>query len=256
MQEFCYPARSFGTLCLIVLLSIAIQIEMVSETATASQDKTTGLGDESNTVRSLVIKGNDSFSEQQIRALMRTDVWSVYDEAVLAADFEAIISFYKEKGYRFARVVEAQNYVKKFEDGVYLGFEIDEGIIGKITVSGNTHTRENVILQELLFQEGDVYIEADKAESERILRQKTYIGSANIIPQWNVSLETVTLHVNITDLWSLKAAFDPLPLLNPEGGKFLLAGKDYNLLGSGHFMQFSYEGEIEREEENTSLHKR
>ena len=48
-------------------------------------------------------------------------------KTVLAADFEAIISFYKENGYRFARIAEAQNYVKKFEDGVYLGFEIDEG---------------------------------------------------------------------------------------------------------------------------------
>ncbi len=249
MQEFCYPIHSFGTLCLIVLLSIAIQVEISSEPAAASQDKTTGLGDKSNTVRSLVIKGNDSFSEQQIRALIQTDVWSVYDETVLAADFEAITRFYKGNGYRFARIVEAQNYVKRFEDGVYLGFEIDEGIIGNIKVSGNTNTKENVIRRELLFQEGDIYIEADKAESERILRQKAYIGSANIVPQWNASSETLTLHVNITDLWSLKGAFDPLPLVSPEGGKFLIAGTDFNLLGSGHFTQFRYEGVIEREEE-------
>ena len=248
MPEFCYPTPSFGTLCLIVLLSITIHIEVSSETAVASQDKTTGLGDESNTVRSLVIKGNDSFSEQQIRALMRTDVWSVYDETVLAADFEAIISFYKENGYRFARIVESQNYVKRFEDGVYLGFEIDEGIIGTITVSGNTNTRESVIRRELLFQEGDVYIEEDKAESERILRQKAYIGSANIVPQWNATSKTVVLHVTITDLWSLRGALDPLPLVNPEGGKFLIAGTDFNLLGSGHFTQFRYEGVIERAE--------
>ena len=249
MQEFCYPTRAFGTLCLIVLLSIAIHVEIASETATASQEKTTGLADESNIVRSLIIKGNHSFSEQQIRALMQTDVWSVYDETVLKSDFEAIISFYNENGYRFARIAEARNYVKKFEDGVYLGFEIDEGIIGKITVSGNTNTRESVILRELLLQEGDIYIEADKAESERILRQKAYIGSANIVPQWNVNSETVALHVNITDLWSLKGAFDPLPLVDPEGGKFLIAGTDFNLLGSGHFTQFRYEGVIEREEE-------
>ena len=248
MPEFCYPTPSFGTLCLIVLLSITIHIEVSSETAVASQDKTTGLGDESNTVRSLVIKGNDSFSEQQIRALIRTDVWSVYDETVLAADFGAIISFYKENGYRFARIVESQNYVKRFEDGVYLGFEIDEGIIGTITVSGNTNTRENVIRRELLFQEGDVYIEEDKAESERILRQKAYIGSANIVPQWNATSKTVVLHVTITDLWSLRGALDPLPLVNPEGGKFLIAGTDFNLLGSGHFTQFRYEGVIERAE--------
>lgn len=253
MVDFRSTGCPLGTLCLIALFSISIYVEVSSEIAAASQDKTTDSGDEANTVRSLVIKGNDSFSEQQIRALMRTDVWSVYDETVLAGDFEAILRFYKGNGYRFARIVEAQNYIKRFEDGVYLGFEIDEGIIGKITVSGNTNTKENVILRELLFQEGDIYTEADKTESERILRQKSYIGSANIVPQWNASSETVMLHVDITDLWSLRGAFDPLPLVNPEGGKFLIAGTDFNLLGSGHFTQLRYEGVIEREEETQHL---
>jgi len=154
MQEFCYPTRSFGTLCLIVLLSIAIQVEIASEAAPASQDKTTELGDESNTVRSLVIRGNHSFSEQQIRALMQTDVWSVYDETALASDFEAIINFYKKNGYRFARVDTEQLSAKKFEDGVYLGIEIDEGTIGEINLSGNEKTKKDVILRELLFEVG------------------------------------------------------------------------------------------------------
>ena len=79
MVDFRSAARPLGTLCLIALFSISIYVEVSSEIATASQDKITGSGDEVNTVRSLVIKGNDSFSEQQIRALMRTDVWSVYD---------------------------------------------------------------------------------------------------------------------------------------------------------------------------------
>ena len=252
-----------GNFCLIVLLGIGGQVEISSaaadgtqrvtiertEKTPASENRSVGLGDESNIVRSLIIRGNNSFSEQQIRVLMRTDVWSVYDASALKADFEAITDFYKRNGYQFARIVEAQNYVKKFEDGVYLGFEIDEGIIGSITVSGNTHTREHVVLRELLFQEGDVYIEEDKSESERILRQKAYIGSAKIEPHWNAKSESVTIHVTITDLWSLKGAFDPLPAINPEGGKFLLAAEDFNLIGSGHFAQFRYEGEIEEGEE-------
>ena len=99
-------ALPLGILCLIALLSISIHVEVSSETtttsqqATTSQQKITGSRDKSNTVRSLVIKGNNSFSEQRIRALMRTDVWSVYDETVLASDFDAIINFYMENGYR------------------------------------------------------------------------------------------------------------------------------------------------------------
>ena len=252
-----------GTFCLIVLLGIGGQVENSSASADATQrttierakkapaseNRSVGLGDKANIVRSLIIRGNNSFSEQQIRALMRTDVWSVYDTTTLKADFEAITDFYKMNGYQFARIVEAQNYVKKFEDGVYLGFEINEGIIGSITVSGNTQTREHVVLRELLFQEGDVYIEEDKSESERILRRKAYIGSAKIEPHWDAESESVTIHVTITDLWALRGAFDPLPAINPEGGKFLIAAEDFNLLGSGHFAQFRYEGDIEKGEE-------
>ena len=252
-----------GIFCLIALLCIGGQVEISSaapdptqrttvdrrEKTPASENRNTGLEEEASIVRSLIIKGNNSFSEQQIRALMQTDVWSIYDTSVLESDFEAITDFYKSNGYRFARIVEAQHYVKKFEDGIYLGFEIDEGIIGSITVSGNTQTREHVVLRELLFREGDVYIEADKSESERILRRKAYIGSAKIEPHWNAKSESVTIHVTITDLWSLKGAVDPLPAIDPEGGKFLLKAEDFNLLGFGHFAQFLYEGDIERGEE-------
>ena len=156
MVDFKSAARTLGILCLIALFSISIYVEVSSEIAAASQDKTTGLRDEANTVRSLVIKGNDSFSEQQIRALMRTDVWSIYDETVLESDFEAIISFYRKKGYRFARMDKEHTSVKKFADGVYLGIEIDEGVIGEINLSGNKKTKKDVILRELLFEVGDI----------------------------------------------------------------------------------------------------
>ena len=252
MQEFCYPARSFGTLCLIVLLSIAIQIEIASETVPAAQDETTGLRDESNTVRSLVIKGNHSFSEQQIRALMQTDVWSVYDEAVLASDFEAIINFYKENGYRFARVDTEQVSIKKFADGIYLGIEIDEGVIGEINLSGNEKTKKDVILRELLFEVGDVYIEADKEESEQILRDKSYIGAARIAPLWNASSNTVAIQVNVTELWS-----PPLPSIDPalnsQGGTFLLGLRESNVFGSGHDTEVRYQRISEIGEKTKSL---
>ena len=182
-----------GMLCLIIVFSMDASITILSaapdvnasETKTVSQENTPVLGDQANTVRSLVISGNNSFSEQQIRGLMLTDVWGVYDERVLKSDFKAIIRFYKENGYQFARIAEEALSVKKFGDGIYLGIEIDEGTIGKIIVSGNIHTKEDVVRHELLFTEGDVYTEADREESEQILRRKTYIGAAKIDAQWD-----------------------------------------------------------------------
>ncbi len=255
------------TLCLIVVLGIGIQVEIssetsdvtpqnvieTSETATASQDPKVILGNEAdNTVRSLVIRGNNSFSEQQIRALMQTDVWSIYDETVLTADFEAIQRFYKAKGYRFARVETAQVSVKKFADGVYLGIEIDEGIIGEITLSGNKKTKQEVILRELLFEVGDIYVEADKDESEQILRDKTYIGAARIDSLRDENSNRVAIHVNVTELWS-----PPLPSIDPalnsQGGTFLLGLRESNVFGSGHDTEVRYQRISEIGEKTKSL---
>ena len=207
---------------------------------------------EANIVRSLVISGNRSFPRQHIRVLMQTDIGSLYDTAILKKDFEAITRFYRKKGLRFARVAEEKLSVKRFGDGVYLGIEINEGIIGKITLSGNEKTKEDVILRELLFEVGDVYIEADKEESEQILREKTYIGAARIETQWDAKSGTVAIHVNITELWS-----PPLPsfspALNSQGGTFLLGIRESNIFGSGHDTEARYKRVSEIGEKTKSL---
>ena len=202
MGDLLYVTRPFRILCLIVLLSISIWFEISSEAVDATPKKKTVLGNEASIVRSLVIDGNESFSEQQIRALMRTDVWSLYDETVLESDLEAIVRFYRENGYRFARVDEEQLSVKKFADGVYLGIEIDEGRVGNIIVTGNIKTKEDVIRRELLFMQGDIYTEADREESEQILRRKTYIGAAKVDAQWDELSESVAIHATIRELLS------------------------------------------------------
>lgn len=193
-------------------------------------------GNQADVVRSLVIKGNHSFSKEQIENLMRTSIGDLYDAGMLKKDSEKITRFLHNKGLKYARVTEAP---KKFEDGVYIGIEIDEGMVGTITLSGNTKTRDNVILRELLFQEGDVYIEADKEESERILRQKRYIGAAKIESKWDAELESVTIHVTVKELFSITGAIDPG--INNQSGYFLAQIREVNIFGSGQAGQFRYE---------------
>ncbi len=202
-------------------------------------------------VRSLVISGNDSFPEAQIRTLMRTDVWRTYDENVLKQDFDVIVRFYHEKGFPFARVPQEKLAVKQFGDGVYIRFEIDEGIIGKITLAGNTKTKDAVILRELLFGIGDVYTEADKEESEQILRRKRYIGDPRIEARWDALSQTVSVHVTVKELWTLLGALEPN--FNSQGGRFLARVREANLSGTGHATQFSYERISEVDEKTRSF---
>ncbi|MCE2414316.1 hypothetical protein J4G07_09945 [Candidatus Poribacteria bacterium] len=251
MADLLYVTRPFRILCAIVLLSVSVQLEISSETVDATQKKKAVLANEASIVRSLVIDGNESFSEQQIRVLMRTDVWSVYDATVLKADLEAITRFYRENGYRFARVDEAQLSVKKFADGVYLGIEVDEGRVGNIIVTGNIQTKEDVIRRELLFMQGDIYTEADREESEQILRRKTYIGAAKVDAQWDELSESVTIHATIRELLSFPFGADLN--LNNQKRYWLLQYRDPNIFGSGQSTLWRYERISEVGEKTRSL---
>jgi hypothetical protein len=254
-------------ICLIILLSISEiavgnQQSAVSErvlldenspsaTMDSAQNTEAPVEDEARIVRSLVIEGNESFSEQQIRALMRTDVWSVYDGNILKADLASITRFYRENGYRFAHVNEEQLSVKEFADGVYLGIEIDEGRVGNIIVSGNIKTKEDVIRRELLFTEGDVYTEADREESEQILRRKTYIGAAKVDAQWDERSKSVTIHTTIRELLSFPFGADLN--LNNQKRYWLLQFRDPNMFGSGQGTLWRYERISEVGEKTRSL---
>ena len=277
MADFFYVTRPFGTLCLIVLMAVGGQQSAVSErkpvlnenllvsdsqeptvseshaleTIDAAENEKAVLGDEPSIIRSLVIDGNESFPEQQIRARMQTDVWSTYNETVLKSDLEAITRFYQENGYRFARVDEERLSVKKFADGVYLGIEIDEGRVGNIIVTGNIQTKEDVIRRELLFMQGDIYTEADREESEQILRRKTYIGAAKVDAHWDELSKSVTIHATIRELLSFPFGGDLN--LNNQKRYWLLQFRDPNMFGSGQSTLWRYERISEVGEKTLSL---
>lgn len=265
MDFWSSAARWFRAACLIVLLS-GIPIENLSKAdsdipqrriglpdrPTPSEKKRVDVADTSKTVRSLVISGNASFPERRIRALMQTDVWTDYDETILEKDFRAIEHFYRGQGYRFVRIDREQLSIKKFADGIYLGIAIDEGTIGEIKLSGNKKTRKEVILRELLFEVGDAYVAADKAESEQILRDKSYIGACRIDALWNAKSNTVTIHVNVTELLSPPIPFFD-PALHSQGSTFLLGVRESNVFGSGHDTEVHYQRISEIGEKTKSL---
>ena len=139
---------------------------------------------------------------------MQSQVGDDYDPNLLHQDFEWIASFYQSHGFQFARVDPERLVVLEFTDGVYLRIYIDEGKIGRITIKGNTRTRTDVIRSELLFEVGDVYIQDDELESERILRRKPYLGSAEILATRDSGTNLILIEVEVADLWTFFPALD------------------------------------------------
>ncbi len=203
-------------------------------------------------VRKIILRGNEAFSDEQLRQGMRTEVGAVYDEEILKQDFDRIIGFYRKSGYSFARIDEKRLFKKGFPDGVYLHIYIDEGQIGQLTVEGNSRTRDHVILRELLFKTGDVYTVEDELESERILRRKPYLGDAEIGATWDAETSTVEIHVVVTDLWSLIPALD-MPAFSKDSSDFLVQVVDSNMFGTGNQAQLRYQRISEAGERTRSL---
>ena len=191
-------------------------------------------------IRNIIVTGNEAFSSEEILGLMQSQAGGDYNPELLRRDFEQIASFYQEHGFQFARVDEEQLVLLKFSDGVYLRIYIDEGIIGKITVRGNERTKDYVIRQELLFEVGDVYIQDDELESERILRRKPYLGSAEILATRDPKTNLVFIDIEVTDLWTFFPALD-VPAFSKDKTGFLVALSDSNVFGSGDSARLRYQ---------------
>ena len=203
-------------------------------------------------VRKIILRGNEAFSDEQLRLGMQTEVGETYDEELLRKDFKRIVGFYRKNGFSFARIDEKRLFKKGFADGVYLHIYIDEGRIGRLTVEGNSRTRDHVILRELLFKTGDVYTVEDELESERILRRKPYLGDAEIGATWDDETSTVEIRVMVTDLWSLIPALD-VPAFSKDSSDFLVQVVDSNMFGTGNQAQFRYQRISEADETTRSL---
>jgi len=91
-------------------------------------------------------------------------------------------------------------------------------------------TRDWVIEDHLLVEEGEGYSQARVDESERILRNLGFIYDATVRP-WRICGDVVDLEVVTRDIWT----FTPMLSLGRSGGenKYAVGFRDANFLGTG-----------------------
>lgn len=238
----CVNSRLNSPMKLFVLLTLIVITAVFPKILHANSDL----------IRNIVLVGNETYTEDQISDVMRSQIGADYDAGNLKQDLEQIVVFYQSNGFQFARIDEEQVAIKRFSDGVYLRIPIDEGKIGKITVTGNTRSNDHVIQRELLFQVGDTYTVEDELESERILRRKPYLGKAEIVASRDAETQLVWIQVEVADLWSFIPALD-LPAFNKDSSNLLIMLSDSNLFGSGNRGRIRYQLIREEGEEPRSL---
>jgi outer membrane protein insertion porin family len=116
---------------------------------------------------------------------------------VLREDMLKITDFYAEKGYAFAAV---KPDIQKSATGGRLdvNFRIEKGdlvYIDRITIKGNSRTRDNVIRRELRIVEGGVFDSKALRDSSQALQRLEYFEEVNITPE--PSLDPTRMNINI-----------------------------------------------------------
>lgn len=105
-------------------------------------------------------------------------------------------------------------------------------------------TRDSVIRHQLLFRPGDRFSGRLIAESERLLRQNSYLYDAKIEP---VRYEdgVVDIRVRTRDLWTLMPGFS----VSRSGGenRSQVTLSERNLLGRGVSLRLKYRDDVDRE---------
>jgi outer membrane protein assembly factor BamA len=121
--------------------------------------------------------------------------------------------------------------------------------VGNIWCTGNNRTRDRILIQELLIQTGDPFDLELIEESERNLREFSYLGSAEIIPHLDESRGVIDLEVQVSD----RFPYIIFPAPSFGGGRFDMdfVIAHMNLLGRGQ--QLGLQGRVSSDEADTYI---
>jgi outer membrane protein insertion porin family len=107
-------------------------------------------------VNDITFQGEVLFKAAELNKKIKLKKGAIYSEALLRMDIQLLTEMYQDKGYAFANVLRNLRIVPG-ENKVNIEFSFEKGKIayfGKITVKGNTKTRDKVVRRELKIREG------------------------------------------------------------------------------------------------------
>jgi outer membrane protein insertion porin family len=149
-------------------------------------------------------------------------------------DVLKITDFYAEAGYAFASVRPSTEKTAS-GDRMDVTFKIGKGnlvYIDRITIKGNSRTRDNVIRRELRIAEGGVFDSKALRESTQALQRLAYFEEVNITPEPSLDPDRMNVIVSVkeksTGTFSIGAGYS-------SADNLILMGQiaENNFLGRG-----------------------
>lgn len=155
-------------------------------------------------------------------------------------DILKMTDYYAESGYAFASI---RPRITKSPIGNRMDilFEIDKAnlvYINRITITGNTRTRDNVIRRELRIAEGGVFDSKALRTSTQALQRLSFFEEVNITPEPSVDPDRMNVIIQVkeksTGTFSIGAGYS-------SADKLILMGQisENNFLGRGDTLSLS-----------------
>ncbi len=181
-----------------------------------------------------------SFDARSLRGFSRVNIGSVYNVELVEKSVEEMQIEASRRGYAFAVVRPSGD--RNFEaHTVSVIFNVDEGprtYIERITLRGNTRTRDYVIRREFDIAEGDAYNRALVDRAERRLKNLDYFKTVKISAEPGSSSDRVILIVDMeeksTGDFSVSGGYS-----TTDGALAEVSVSERNLLGKGLFAKAS-----------------
>ena len=171
-------------------------------------------------LKRITFKGNETFSNRKLRKQMKEtkqDGWwfggGKYDADLYDEDKEKVLAFYRENGYRQARVVSDSLYFDAEGRDLFIDIRIEEGPlfkVGDVTWEGNESLPDFVFDELIVSKEGDVYsterIDRSLEEVRNAYMNIGYIGAFVSRKEKPAGDNVVDLHYSVieNDPWTVR----------------------------------------------------
>jgi len=134
------------------------------------------------TTGSIDFKGDLLESREKLDSMVTLQKGKVFSRELLRNDVAKLTDLYGDKGYAFTNVVPLSK-IDQDKKTVDITFEFEKGeqvYIEKISISGNTKTRDKVIRREFRLAEGDLYSVTALKRTKQNLANLGYFEEAAI----------------------------------------------------------------------------
>ncbi len=110
-------------------------------------------------VSSVDLRGDFLRPKKELMKLIKSRAGAVYSSSVVRSDIMKLTDLYSDQGYAYVDVAPITQLDKK-KKTVAIIYDISKGVqahFGRIRITGNLSTRDNVVRRTLAFSEGELY---------------------------------------------------------------------------------------------------